>query len=393
MSLYCLVKGLRGSPYTPLVLLASGNPYVPRFRALGVDVFTMDVRQGQGDTYAAPVERARDSTFADWIRRTGPAATVWHSGGFWLRFWRRILPQARQVRDLARTHEVRLIHCNDAVSISRIGILAARLAGIPCICHVRGFDRLGRFEHWLADSVDHLIFISGAIQRQFLEQRQQTARQRVVHNGLNLDGFPPDLDGKAVRWELGLQSEKPVIGIVGRLVEWKGHEVFLGALARVAETYPDAQGLVVGGPVVSSPLLPQQLKRLAASLGLSEAVHFTGHRQDIARLLAAMDILAHTSTAPEPFGRVLIEGMAMARPVIASADGGVPEIVLHGETGLLVPPEDVGAFAESMVSLLQDPERAAALGRAGRQRVEAHFTTEQYVRQVQEVYGVVLGDR
>jgi glycosyltransferase involved in cell wall biosynthesis len=106
-----------------------------------------------------------------------------------------------------------------------------------------------------------------------------------------------------------------------------------------------------------------------------------------------MDILAHTSTAPEPFGRVLIEGMAMARPVIASADGGVPEIVLHGETGLLVPPGDVAALAESMVSLLQDPERAAALGRAGRQRVEAHFTTEQYVRQVQEVYGVVLGDR
>ena len=393
MSLYCLVKGLRGSPYTPLVLLASGNPYVPRFRALGVDVFTMDVRQGQGDTYAAPVERARDSTFADWIRRTGPAAAVWHNGGFWLRFWRRMLPQARQVRDLARRHEVGLIHCNDAVSISRIGILAARLAGIPCICHVRRFDHLGRFEHWLADSLDHLIFISGAIQRQFLEQRRQTAGQRVVHNGLDLGDFPPDLDGKAVRWELGLQSEKPVIGIVGRLVEWKGHEVFLGALARVAETYPDVQGLVVGGAGVSSPFLPQQLKRLAASLGLSEAVHFTGHRQDIARLLAAMDILAHTSTAPEPFGRVLIEGMAMARPVIASADGGVPEIVLHGETGLLVPPGDVGAFAEAMVSLLQDPERAAALGRAGRQRVVAHFTIEQHVRQVQEVYGVVCGDR
>lgn len=390
MSLYCLVKGLRGAPYTPLVLLAAQNPCGERFRALGAEVFTLDVRQGQGETFAAPVERVRHSSFADWIRRTGPAAAIWHSGGFWLRFWRRLLPQARRVSLLARTHQVRLIHCNDAVSISRIGILAAWLARLPCVCHVRRFDRLGRFERWLARSVDYFIFISKAVERQFLEQGGHPDRRRVVYNALDLEDFPLHLDGRSVRGELSLRPEVPVVGIVGRLVEWKGHDIFLRALARVVETRPSVQGLVVGGPEVTSPRLPQELRQLAASLGLESCVRFIGHRQDVARMLAAMDILVHTSIAPEPFGRVLIEGMAMARPVVASAAGGVPEIVLDGETGLLVKPGDVEGFAAAILSLLQDPERAAALGRAGRRRVEERFTLQHHARQVQEVYAAVL---
>ena len=393
VSLYCLVKGLLGSPYKPLVLLASQNPYGERFRALGAEVFTLDVRQGQREAFAAPVERLRSGSFADWMRRTGPAAAIWHGGGFWLRFWCRILPQARQVSRLAQTHQVRLIHCNDAVSISRIGVLAAKLAKLPCVCHARRFDRLGRFERWLARSVDHFIFISGAVERQFLEQGVRPGRRRVVHNALDLEDFPLHLDGRAVRQELGLRPEAPVVGIVGRLVDWKGHDIFLRALARVAEALPSVQGLVVGGSEVSCPHLPQELRLLTASLGLEGSVHFVGHRQDVARMLAAMDVLTHTSIAPEPFGRVLIEGMAMARPVVASAAGGVPEIVLDGETGLLVEPGDVEGTAEALLSLLRNPERAAALGRAGRRRVEEHFTLQHHARQVQEVYGAVLGDR
>jgi glycosyltransferase involved in cell wall biosynthesis len=353
----------------------------------------MEARQGQGDSYSASIERARKSGVSDWIRRTRVAAAIWHSGGFWLRFWRRILPQARNVRNLAREHNVELIHCNDAISISRIGVLAARLARIPCVCHARRFDQLGWFEREMARSVNYFIFISKAIQQQFLAQKAQTPHHRVVHNGLDIDDFPPDLDGGAVRAELGLRLDAPVIGILGRLVEWKGHNVFLQALARVAEEIPSVQGLVVGGPEVSSPHLPRQLSELAASLHLSENVRFTGHRLDIARMLAAMDILAHTSLAPEPFGRVIIEGMAMSKPVVASAAGGVPELVLDGETGVLVVPGDVEGIAAAMLSLLRDSRHAQALGRAGRRRVETHFTGARHVQQVQEVYDEVLGDR
>jgi glycosyltransferase involved in cell wall biosynthesis len=339
------------------------------------------------------VQQARASAAAEWIRRTRPAAAVWHGAGFWLRFWRRILPQARKVSGLARKHEVQLIHCNDALSISRIGVFGSRLSRIPCVCHIRRFDRLGWFEREMARSVGYFIFNSQAIQSEFLRQSRRATPYRVIYNGVDLADFPLAVDPVPVRMELGLRPDAPVIGILGRLVEWKGHDVFLRAMARVWEEQPDVQGLVVGSPEVSNHHIVEQLQALAASLGLSEAVHFAGHRTDVARMLAAMDILAHTSVAPEPFGRVLIEGMAMAKPVVASGAGGVPEIVLDGETGLLVRPGDDQELARALLCLLHDPGRAEALGQAGRQRVETHFTADHHLRQVQEVYGEVLGDR
>ena len=163
VSLYGLVKELQGVGCEPMVLLASSNPYVSRFRDLGTPVFTMDVRQGQGVIYPAPIEQVRSSSLGDWVRRTGPAAAMWHSAGFWLRFWRRLLPQAREISERSRQLRAELIHCNDALSISRAAILGARLAGLPCICHVRRFDHLGRFERWLTRSVSQFIFISQVI--------------------------------------------------------------------------------------------------------------------------------------------------------------------------------------------------------------------------------------
>ena len=392
VSLHGLVKGLCEDSYEPVVVLASGSSHVPRFRALGAQVFTMDVRQGQREAFSAPVEHLRTSGFADWVRRTGPVAAAWHLGGFWMRFWRTILPEARQIRDLAREHQAGLIHCNDALSISRSGVLGARLARLPCICHVRRFDRFGWFERWLMPSVDQFVFISNAVQQQFLAQQGRAAGHQIVFNGLDLEDFPVGIDGTSVRRELGLREKGPVVGIVGRLVDWKGHEVYLHALARVAETWPDVQGLIVGGVEVTNPSLTKELQELATALGLAEAVVFTGHRSDVSRMLAAMDVVAHASTSPEPFGRVIIEGMAMARPVVATSGGAVPEIVMDGQTGLLVEPGDVDGLAEAIVALLLDPERAASLGQAGRKRVEACFTSEHHVRQIEGVYGVVLGD-
>jgi glycosyltransferase involved in cell wall biosynthesis len=393
VSLHGLVKGLLRIGCEPMVLLASSNPYVSRFRNLGMPVVTMDVRQGQGVTYSAPIEQVRSSTLADWARRTGPAAAIWHGGGSFLRFWRRMLPQALEIRRRSLQLRAELIHCNDALSISRAAVIGARLARLPCICHVRRFDRLGRFERWLARYVDQFIFISRAVQHQFAAQGATAKGQRVVHNGVDLEEFPLGVDGEAVRRELGMTGDGPVVGIVGRLVGWKGHHVFLRALAQVAEAVPNVRGLIVGGAEVTNPYLAEELEQLSDALGLRRSVHFTGHRQDVARMVAAMDVLTHTSTAPEPFGRVLIEGMAMGKPLVASASGAVPEIVLDGETGLLVQPGDSQAFAAAITSLLRDPDRATLLGAAGRRRVEQRFTLAHHVRQVRQVYGDMLGDR
>jgi glycosyltransferase involved in cell wall biosynthesis len=151
--------------------------------------------------------------------------------------------------------------------------------------------------------------------------------------------------------------------------------------------------MVVGSAIFGGALeFENHLRQLTIDLGLSQKVIFTGHRDDVHRVLSALDLLVHCSHA-EPFGRVLIEAMAAGRPVVAFADGGVPEIVVHGTTGLLVPPGDEQALAEAMIELLADRDRSLRLGDEGRRRVELHFTAQQTARAIEAIYKpLVPGD-
>lgn len=127
---------------------------------------------------------------------------------------------------------------------------------------------------------------------------------------------------------------------------------------------------------------PARLHRLAADLGLADQVVFTGHLEDVRPALAALDIFVHPGD-PEPFGLVNLEAMAMGKPVVAFAHGALPGIVTDGETGVLIPPGDEAALAKAVVLLLQDPARRAAMGRAGRTRVEECFTAERIASEME----------
>jgi len=393
VSLYGLVRELQQSEYEPQVLLASCNPNVNRFRQLPVQVHTLDVRQGVGQTYAGPVEGLRRSSVAARLRHSHLLAPAWHSGGNIVRLWRRTLPWARRVRELASQESTRLIHCNDTLSVSQIGILAARQANLPCICHVRRFDQFGPFERWLAGSVQHIVFNSRATRQHLVDQGGTLLPLSVVHNGISLEEFSQQTEGQELRDELDIPADAPVVGILGRLVEWKGHSLYLQAMTQVKQIIPNVHGLIVGGPEVTNPRLGEELKAQATSLGIDQQVRFAGHRTDIAQVLASMDVLAHTSTAPEPFGRVLIEAMAMGLPVVASDAGGVPEIVIPGETGFLVPLGDAQGTASAILDLLKNPDHARKMGASGRRRVESHFTMQHHVNQITAIYRELLGDQ
>jgi len=136
--------------------------------------------------------------------------------------------------------------------------------------------------------------------------------------------------------------------------------------------------LLVGDALFGEEAYAASLRAQAARLGLGDRVHFLGFRSDVPRLMRTVDIVAHTSSAPEPFGRVVVEGMLAQRPVIATGAGGVPEIVSAG-TGVLVPPGDATALAAAFTRLLSDPEFAAGVARKGREHATTHFTVEEMV--------------
>ncbi|NIV31233.1 MAG: glycosyltransferase [Anaerolineae bacterium] len=183
------------------------------------------------------------------------------------------------------------------------------------------------------------------------------------------------------------------MGVVGRLDWWKGHQYFLEAMAEVARRIPSLRGLIVGAPenTPRNREYYQELQCLTKSLGLDGKVVFTGYRGDVPRLMSALDVVVLSSSAPEPFGRVVIEGMAAGKPVVATAAGGVLDIIDDGVDGLLVPCRDSRAMAETILELLSDREKAQRIGLAARRRVEEQFTVQRHVSAIQQVYDAVLG--
>jgi glycosyltransferase involved in cell wall biosynthesis len=207
-------------------------------------------------------------------------------------------------------------------------------------------------------------------------------RTDVVHDGL----------GDAVRGA-EVSAGIPVVGLVGRIAPWKGQHVFLDAATIVRKRFPEVRYQIVGAPLFGEYDYEQRVRRQCAELGLDDVVEFTGFREDVADLIARFTVLVHASTVPEPFGQVVLEGMMAGKPVVATRGGGVTEIVVEGETGLLVPMGDADAMAAAIMELLEDHHRARGMGEAGRRRALSEFTIDRTARQVEAIYERLLGDR
>ena len=210
------------------------------------------------------------------------------------------------------------------------------------------------------------------------------------------EGIPMPAAGNGasarLRAELGIREDDRVISNVGRLDWWKGQDYFLQAIAEIAPAYPRVKALLIGAPdhSAASRAFDQKLRRMVEELRLSEHVLFTGFRSDVTDLLDLSEVVIHSSSEPEPFGRVVVEAMLAARPVVATAAGGVLDIVQDQVTGLLVPPKDATAMARAIRQLLQDREQAATMGRRARQDATERFSIHQHMAAIQNVYQEIL---
>jgi glycosyltransferase involved in cell wall biosynthesis len=199
---------------------------------------------------------------------------------------------------------------------------------------------------------------------------------RLLHNGTPLREVAV-ADAQAARAELGAGEGDTLIGVFGRLQRWKGQDVFIEAARRIASDRPRTRFAIVGGSEIGFEAdYLEEIKRAAGAPELRERLIFTGFRDDVPRLMAACDVVCHTSRVPEPFGLVLIEAMALGRAVIATAGGGPSEIISSPVEGILVPPDDAGALARAVKELIDDPERRRALGEGGRARVRSQFSID-----------------
>ena len=242
----------------------------------------------------------------------------------------------------------------------------------------------------LTPRMDHLIAVSRAIVRKIEDEGRIGAPISLIYNGVDLARYAEQEVCCTLHREYDLPAGAAVAGVVARLEPEKGHPTLLEAWPSVTATVPNAHLLIVGEGSQREPLEAQ-----ARSLGLlgrsRPSVTFTGRRDDVPAVTAALDVAVLPSYR-EAQGLSILEAMALSRPVVASAVGGIPEMIDHGRTGLLVPPHDADALAASITRLLTDHPYADMLGRAGHDLVHERFCVELMVRAVETIYDEAVAD-
>ncbi|MGH7894771.1 MAG: glycosyltransferase family 4 protein, partial [Candidatus Binatia bacterium] len=285
-----------------------------------------------------------------------------------------------------------LVYLANGVTTNLDGVIAGALCGLPIISHEKGLRRVGPIERFMSRWVDTCVGMTDQVTAHARTRGLHAQRFLTIYDGIDCEQFAPG-GGAAVRREFGVSPDAPLVGIVGHLQQWKGQLLVVEAVALARERCPDLQCLIVGGVHRLGAEFAAHLRARIAAAGLERHVILTGARRDVPGCMDAMDVVIHASIRPEPFGRVLIEAMALGRPVIAPRLGGPCEIVADGETGLLVPPRDAGALAGAIVALVTDPARRSAMGRAARERVDRVFDIRHHVGAMERVFDEILGAR
>lgn len=265
------------------------------------------------------------------------------------------------------------------------GRAAARLAKVPVVVTAemavdlwKGEGHL-RIDRLLAGSCDKVVGNSEAVVAFYREAGLPEDKLAMIYSGV-ADEAPERVDPAAVRAEFGWRADAPLLLFAGRLVEQKGVDTLIDALDLLQHVWPELRTLIVGdGPLRDS------LAETASAYDLNARVRFTGHRDDVPGLLAAADLLVLPSRY-EGLPNVVLEAMRMGKPVVATAAPGTTELVVDGQTGMLVPLNDPKALAQAIRTVLGDPSLCRSMGEAGLARVEADFTAGAMVARFAELY-------
>jgi len=258
---------------------------------------------------------------------------------------------------------------------------AARRHGIPSVWWVNDivsadfFPWLARqaFVHQAGRGAARCVVVSDFAREALVAAGVGAERVVTIHNGIPLARYLNPPRGH-LRRQLQITREEPLVGILGRLTPWKGQEFFLELAEAWCARQPRGQFALIGHAFNEDQGFEQRLREFVRSRGLRERVHFVPFQKDAAAALADLDLLVHASLKPEPFGRVVIEAMAVGVPVLAARGGGVPEIITDGKDGLLAPPGDREAYAHQLARVLGEPPLRLQLIEAGHRTVRERFT-------------------
>jgi glycosyltransferase involved in cell wall biosynthesis len=347
-----LCTGLRELGYHNIIVCPEGK-FAQLMRSLGFKVYGVDLRNRQ-----------------------------------WSAIW--------QIKRIAQAEKVDIVHTHHYYADKR-GLIAAKLAKSPhIVTTIHNYINLDdyakpkkiNFPHWFRNTLvthfsDRIITVSEATTKHTIKQlRISPAKVFTVHNGVELEDIEKIAKEKRekVRQEFNINPAGKYVAIIARLDAEKGHKYLFQAIPLIAGDIPELKLLVLGEGYANA-----ELKASAQAMGIADRVVFTGLRDDVPAIVSWMDVVVIPSLI-EGFGLAAIEAMALAKPVIASRVGGIPEIVVDDETGMLVPPKEPVALARAIGKILQNRKLAEQMGQKGKQRVNEKFNSRLFVKKTLAVY-------
>lgn len=357
--LYYLLSYLDRKRFTPVVAFLADGPFVEEVASLGVEV----------------------------LRLGNP-------GRLRSRKARRLAVE--RVQEVIQDEKPDIVHANGE-KMSVYGGRAAAAAGIPSIAWLHDSPGAGGLGGWLAQVAlsktpnDAIVTCARWLAADF--GRKLGMEAVCIPNGIELDALPshsPAVDQirQELRW-----PEGPIVGHFTRLQKWKGTEVFIQAAAALKQRHPDARYLVVGAALFGREEgFLEHLRRMTTDAGLEESLLFTGYRADSIDVMAGCDVVAHCSLRPDPFPTVVIEGMALGKPVVATTTRGPEEALENHVTGFLVPPGDPSALAGALDRVLSSKELRLSIGAEASRVAHSKYSARRMAQDFQDLYQRLAGD-
>jgi len=370
-----LVKALDKMQYEPIVGFHTDNSLIPMLKEAGIETHVFDNPAPFSFTIPAlnfillPVKKTINL------------------------FKKLLLPALRYARFI-RHNNIDLVNGNNSIMLNQTWMLAAMLTKTRCITHEMGINtRFSFLSRYLGKRLGAIICVSNVVRDNMVRLGLEFPNIRVVHNGLDLSRYHIVETPSELRSKYNIGDTDPIIGVVGNIRVWKGQEIIVRAMSELVEKHSNIRCLLVGASSLTDAPYKGKLISICKDLDIEDNVIFTGFQNNPIDYMNLMDIVVHTSVEPEPFGIVLLEAMFLAKPLISTTIGGPAEIVVNGESGLLVEPGKPELLAEAVDKLLSNPIYAKEIGQHGNRRLHEEFTIQENAEKTMIIYDEVFGQR
>lgn len=382
-SLLFLAQGLNKDIYNPIVAFYRDNPLIKRFKSSDINVILINKPN--------PINLSNIFNFkgGSFLRHFHIFRYIFSLFQKTYNFFSTFFIPIFTCYRIIKRYKINIVHLNNTFLRPQEWIFACFLSNTKIVAHERGINKnISNYSRFLARFFSYIICISKTVENNLIKNGFPPKQIITIYNGLDSSSFTPSVSSLELFDHLNIPRSSRVVGMIGNIKPWKGQEIVIKAVEIVKQHFPDTICLLVGAVSNSSyeQTFFKKLKTYVKENDLEDNIIFTGSSDDIPSIINIMEIVIHASIEPEPFGRVILEGMALKKPVITNDIGAGSEIVIHNETGLVVKSGDSYELAQAIIELLYDKKLSAEMGVNGFDRLQNYFHLNIHIKMVEQLY-------